>query len=99
MALHSADEIRHVAKLARLMISDEDVARLQTQLGKILQYVARLEEVDTSHVAPMVHAIELTNVFRIDEPAASLPRAQALANAPRSDGHYFLVPPILEDSE
>jgi aspartyl-tRNA(Asn)/glutamyl-tRNA(Gln) amidotransferase subunit C len=99
MALHSADDIRRVANLARLTISDEDVGRLQDQLGKILHYVERLDEVETSQVAPMVHAIELTDVFRADEPAASLPREQALANAPRSDGACFLVPAILEESE
>ena len=98
MALHSADDIRRVANLARLTISDEDVERLQEQLGKILQYVERLEEVETSHVEPMVHAIELTNVFRADEPTTSLPREQALANAPRSDGICFLVPAILDEN-
>lgn len=99
MALHSADEIRQVANLARLTISDEDVERLQGQLSSILKYVERLNEVDTSQVEPMVHAIELTNVFRADEPAPSLPREAALANAPRSDGSYFLVPPIFDESE
>lgn len=89
--------VRKVAHLARLQVSDVEVDRLSQQLGDILTYVESLNEVDTSNVEPMAHAIELTNVLRADEPRESLPREQALANAPNSDGQYFLVPAILEE--
>jgi aspartyl-tRNA(Asn)/glutamyl-tRNA(Gln) amidotransferase subunit C len=62
-----------------------------------LKYVDALNEVDTTNVEPMVHAIELSNVFRPDTVVDSLPRSAALQNAPKTDGTYFLVPQILED--
>ncbi len=93
----TTDDIRKVAALARLKVSDDEIGRLKQQLGEILQYVHRLDNVDTSGVEPMAHAVEVTNVFRADEPRESLPREQALANAPQTDGRYFLVPPILND--
>jgi aspartyl-tRNA(Asn)/glutamyl-tRNA(Gln) amidotransferase subunit C len=92
----TAAEVRKVAHLARLSLTDEEIDRFTRQLGDVLNYVAQLNEVDTEHVAPMAHAVELSNVFRPDEPRESLPRADALANAPKSDGRYFLVPQILE---
>lgn len=93
----SPDLISRVAELARLTVSTEEAARFQKQLEDILQYVHCLDQVDTSDIQPMAHAVEVTNVFRADEPGQSLPRDQALANAPQTDGLYFLVPPILDD--
>ena len=90
--------VQQVAHLARLKVSDSEVDRLSRELGAILTYVELLNEVDTDGVEPMAHAVELSNVLRADEPAESLPRDQALANAPKSDGRYFLVPPILDDA-
>lgn len=90
------DDVRKVARLARLKLTDEEVDLYTRQLAQVLQYVERLAEVETSHVEPMAHAIELENVFRPDEPTPSLPREAALANAPHTDGRYFLVPAILE---
>ncbi len=92
----AGDDVRNVAHLARLQLSDEEVERFTQQLGDILTYVEQLDEVDTEGVEPMAHAIELSNVLRSDEPRDSLPREAALGNAPRTDGKYFLVPPILE---
>jgi aspartyl-tRNA(Asn)/glutamyl-tRNA(Gln) amidotransferase subunit C len=92
----TADDVRKVARLARLTLTDAEVERFAHQLGDVLKYVDLLREVDTSNVAPMAHAIELTNAFRVDEPRESLPRDAALANAPQQDGRYFLVPPILD---
>ncbi len=89
--------VRKVAHLSRLQVSDTEVDRLSQQLGDILTYVELLNEVSTDDVEPMAHAIELSNVLRNDEPRESLPRQQALANAPNSDGRYFLVPAILEE--
>jgi aspartyl-tRNA(Asn)/glutamyl-tRNA(Gln) amidotransferase subunit C len=92
----SEDDIHKVAELARLNLSEEEVAELRPQLSKLIDYVAVLEEADTEEVEPMVHAIEQTNVFRDDVPTDPLPRDVALANAPKTDGKYFLVPPIIE---
>jgi aspartyl-tRNA(Asn)/glutamyl-tRNA(Gln) amidotransferase subunit C len=92
----SADDVRKVATLARLKLTDVEIELLSTQLSRVLDYVAQLEEVDTENVEPMAHAVERTNVFRDDEPRASLPSADALANAPKTDGRFYLVPPILE---
>ncbi|MCA9073966.1 MAG: Asp-tRNA(Asn)/Glu-tRNA(Gln) amidotransferase subunit GatC [Planctomycetaceae bacterium] len=93
----SADDVKKVASLARLKLSPEEIARYQEQLDNVLSYVHRLDEVDTADVEPMAHAVEVVNVFRRDEPRASLDREQALANAPQSDGQYFLVPAILDE--
>ncbi len=90
------ETVLKVAALARLQLSDGEVATMSDQLGAILDYVARLDGLDTANVEPMVHAIELTNVLRDDEPQPSLPRSAALQNAPRQDGKYFLVPAIIE---
>ncbi len=90
------ETVLKVATLARLRLDESEVAAMSDQLGAILDYVARLETIDTSNVEPMVHAIELTNVLRDDVPQPSLPRAAALQNAPRQDGKYFLVPAIIE---
>ena len=92
----NADDVRKVASLARLKVSDEEVASLLGDLTAILDYVGVLNEVDTRDVVPMVHAVELQNVLRDDLLVGSLPRDAALANAPQSDGEYFLVPAIIE---
>jgi aspartyl-tRNA(Asn)/glutamyl-tRNA(Gln) amidotransferase subunit C len=91
------DVVRRVARLSRLKLNDAEVSRLASELSQVLHYVDQLNELDVTNVEPMAHAIELTNVFRADEPRPSLPREAALANAPKSDGKYFLVPPILEE--
>ena len=95
MQLTPAD-VRKVASLARLKVSDAEVASLTTDLTAILGYVDVLNEVDTTGIEPMVHAVELSNVLRADTVLESLPRTAALSNAPRSDGECFLVPAIIE---
>ena len=92
----SREDVEKVALLARLKLSPAELELLTTQLGQILTYVDILNEVDTEDVEPMAHAVEMSNVFREDEQRPSLPRELALANAPKTDGRYFLVPPILE---
>jgi aspartyl-tRNA(Asn)/glutamyl-tRNA(Gln) amidotransferase subunit C len=92
----SADEVRKVARLARLKLTDAEVETFAAQLGQILGYVHVLDRLDTENVEPMAHAVDLANIFREDEPKESLPREAALANAPKSDGQAFLVPPILD---
>ncbi len=90
------DTVQKVAALARLQLTDAEAELLSNQLGGILDYVAMLDELDTSAVEPMVHAIELINVLRDDVLVPSLPRVEGLKNAPKQDGRYFLVPAILE---
>ncbi|HRA87470.1 MAG TPA: Asp-tRNA(Asn)/Glu-tRNA(Gln) amidotransferase subunit GatC [Planctomycetaceae bacterium] len=92
-----AAEVRKVAKLARLSLRDDELAESGKQLTVILDYVGLLNEVDTTDVAPMSHPIPAENVFRDDDETASLPRDAALANAPKTDGQFFLVPKILEE--
>lgn len=92
----SSEDVLKVARLSRLKVTPEEVSRFADQLGKILDYVHQLDEIETAGIEPMAHAGELLNVFRDDIPVASLPRQESLANAPKSDGRYFLVPQILE---
>ena len=96
MNLTSAD-VRKVASLARLKVTDADVDSLLGDLSAILEYVDVLNEVDTTGIQPMVHAVELHDVLRADVLQESLPREAALQNAPRTDGKCFLVPTIIED--
>ena len=94
MAL-SRDDVLKVSLLGRLTLSEAEQARMTEQLGGIVDYVAQLSELDTKDVEPMAHAIEMTNVFRDDAVRASLPRKDALANAPHTDGEFYLVPAVL----
>ena len=90
------DQVRAIARLARLELSDDELAHLAPQLGAIVGYVALLREVDTKGVEPLAHALPVQNVFREDSPTESLPREQALANAPKSREGCFAVPAVLE---
>src|SRR5262245_53191767 len=77
----SADQVRWVAHLARLELTPAELEVMTAQLGRIIGYVAQLQLVNTEGVEPLAHALEVTNVFRPDEPGASLPVEDALANA------------------
>jgi aspartyl-tRNA(Asn)/glutamyl-tRNA(Gln) amidotransferase subunit C len=92
----TAEQVRWVAHLARLELSDADVARMTPQLGAILDYVDQLKQVDTEGVEPLAHPLKVHNVFRADEPGPSLPVDAALANAPSRHGDFFSVPAVLE---
>jgi aspartyl-tRNA(Asn)/glutamyl-tRNA(Gln) amidotransferase subunit C len=96
MSRLTRDEVRRVALLARLKLRDDELDRFTAQLGHVLEYVRVLDELDTRDVEPLAHAVGVTNVWRADQTAPSLPRDAALANAPQTDGRYFLVPPILD---
>ncbi|WP_417384433.1 Asp-tRNA(Asn)/Glu-tRNA(Gln) amidotransferase subunit GatC [Gimesia sp.] len=89
------DEVLKVASLSRLKLSETEITALGEQMGSVLKYIAMLDELDTTDIEPMAHAIEISNVFRDDQLQESLPREQALSNAPQTDGKYFLVPAIL----
>lgn len=90
------ETVEYIAALAHLRLTPEETERMARDLGDILGYIGQLNELETTHVEPMMHALEMTNVFREDEMGTSLNRDQALANAPLHDGQYFLVPRILE---
>lgn len=90
------DDVRKVASLARLKVTDSDVTSLLSDLTAILNYIDVLNDVDTTGVQPMVHAVELHDVLRADVRVESLPRSEALRNAPRTDGEHFLVPSIID---
>ena len=89
-------DIEHVAKLARLDLSAEEIARLRTQLAQILEHGARVGEVAAADVVPTASPIPRTNVYRDDVPEPSLPVDEALRNAPERDGDRFRVPRIAE---
>jgi len=95
MAL-SREEVRHVAQLARLDFSDEEEKRMAEEMSQILDYVEKLDELDTSGVPPMSHVLDVTNVFRADEVKARIDQEQALEPAPESDDGYFQVPQVID---
>jgi len=88
--------VRHVAHLARLRLSDEQLAQYGAQLSRIVDYVALLEEVDTSDVPPTAHPLDIYNVMREDTILEPLPTERALLNAPDHDDTYFRVPKVLD---
>ena len=89
----SREEVLHVARLARLELTDDEVGRFTEQLSAILDAVAKVAELDLSDVEPTAHPLDLVNVWAEDEPRPSLPQDEALANAPDRHGGFFKVPP------
>jgi len=90
------EQVRQVAHLARIKLSESEVEQFSEQLSDILTYVDQLNELDTSEVEPTTHPLRLSNVFRADEVGESLSNEAALANAPRKHGEFFAVPKVLE---
>src|SRR5260221_1841789 len=95
MAL-TADEVRWVAHLARLELTDAELEVMTRQLSAILDYVNQLQQVDTEGVEPLAHPLPMHNIFREDELARSLPVDAALANAPDRRGDFYAVPAVLD---
>ena len=93
------EQVTEVAKLARLEIPPERLARLTGQLESILEYVAKIGQVDVSNVEPMAHALPLHNVLREDVVEPSLPLEKVLQNAPDTDGPFFKVPKVIGGDE
>lgn len=90
------DLVRHVGKLSRIELTDEQVETFSRQLGEIIGYFDKLAELDTENVEPMAHAVELSNVFGEDSPSGeSLTNDAALANAPDRQGELFQVPKVI----
>jgi aspartyl-tRNA(Asn)/glutamyl-tRNA(Gln) amidotransferase subunit C len=90
------EQVRHVATLARLRLSSDELKRFVVQLSDVLDYINQLNEADVSSAEPMSHPLDLSNVFREDEAESSLRREDALTNAPQQRDGFFLVPPVLE---
>jgi aspartyl-tRNA(Asn)/glutamyl-tRNA(Gln) amidotransferase subunit C len=86
------EQVLHVAKLARLRLTDEEVETMSSELSSILEHVERINELDLDGVEPTSHVVDVENVLRPDEPRPSLPRERALANAPDAPGEGFRVP-------
>jgi aspartyl-tRNA(Asn)/glutamyl-tRNA(Gln) amidotransferase subunit C len=89
-------DVRYVANLARIDLSDAEIAQFQSQLGRVLEYVEQLNKVDVSHVEPTAHANAVFNVFRADEAKPGLEKSAALANAPRQANGLFMVTKVVE---
>ena len=92
----SEEQVRHVANLARLGLTDEEVERMEGQLGAILGAIEKIRELDLADVPPTANPLNLTNVLRPDEPRAELPREEALSTAPEGGAvdDHFAVPRI-----
>lgn len=96
--LISLEEVRHVAKLARLELSDEEILTLQGELSALLDHVDRVRRLDTADVLPTAHPLPLRNVLRPDELRPGLDRDEVLAVAPAVESDRFLVPSILGEA-
>jgi aspartyl-tRNA(Asn)/glutamyl-tRNA(Gln) amidotransferase subunit C len=96
MSSLTPDDVRAIAHLARLELTEAELAVLAPQLGAIVEYVALLQQAPTQGVEPLAHALPVENVFRDDVPAPSLPVEEALANAPARRGPFYAVPAVLE---
>jgi aspartyl-tRNA(Asn)/glutamyl-tRNA(Gln) amidotransferase subunit C len=91
----SRKDVEHVAHLARLGLTEDELARLEDQLNHILDQYAVLAELDTDHIAPTAQTIELENILRDDSVSPSLAADEILGIAPERSGPYYVVPPIL----
>ena len=91
----SIDDVRKVAKLARLALPEQRLAELTGQLESILHYIDKLKQIDTTGVEPMAHALPVKNVLRDDTPEPGLPLDKVLQNAPDTDGPFFKVPKVI----
>lgn len=93
------DDVRHVAKLARLHMTSEELEKFTRQLGGILHYVNKISELDVSGVEPMAHALPISNVLREDVAEEAMPLEKVLTNAPERDGDFFAVPKVIGGDE
>jgi aspartyl-tRNA(Asn)/glutamyl-tRNA(Gln) amidotransferase subunit C len=91
----SKKQVEHVAHLARLTLTEEELEKMTGQLDNILSYIDKLNELDTDQVNPTSHVFSVCNAFRDDTVKESLPRNEALMNAPKQNGEMFQVPRII----
>jgi aspartyl-tRNA(Asn)/glutamyl-tRNA(Gln) amidotransferase subunit C len=90
------EEVLHIAHLARIALTEEEITRMSEQLSHLLEHFEVLQQVDTEGVSPTAQSVDLQSVMRGDEIKPSLPQDDVLANAPRREGDYFRVKPVLE---
>lgn len=90
------ENVRHVAQLARIALTDEQIGVIGRQLNDIVEYVAQLKEINTNNIEPTSHVIPLKNIFREDAKSPSLPRQEMLKNAPDCNERFYIVPKIIE---
>lgn len=93
----SKEQVKHVADLARLVFTDEEAEKLSVELKGIINYAEQLNEVDTSHVEPTTHVLNLVNIMRKDEPKEWTTQEDVLKNAPDHENGHFRVPSILSE--
>jgi aspartyl-tRNA(Asn)/glutamyl-tRNA(Gln) amidotransferase subunit C len=93
----SQEEVKRIAVLARLGISEDEIEKFRLQLSNILENFEILKQVDTSNLLPTTQSVKLQNVFRTDEDRESYPAEEILANAPQQDNNYFKVKAVLEE--
>ncbi|WP_425618824.1 Asp-tRNA(Asn)/Glu-tRNA(Gln) amidotransferase subunit GatC [Anatilimnocola sp. NA78] len=91
----SREDVDKVSLLGRLLLTEAELGTMTSQLGRIVGYVEQLSELKTDNVEPMAHAFDLSNVFAEDIQGEHLPRAAALANAPKRDDECYRVPAVL----
>ena len=92
----SKEEIEHIAMLARLSLTEEEKELFGAQLSNILDYMEKLNEIDTEHIEPTSHVLSLSNIMREDAPGDSISREDALSNAPDRTDKFYRVPKIIE---
>ncbi len=90
-------DVEHIASLARLKFSDKEIENFTEQLNQILEYMAKLNELDTENIEPLSHPVESINVFREDKTKQSIDRENALKNAPDADDEFFRVPKVIDN--
>lgn len=96
MAEPAPIDVAHVAKLARLDLTEEETKLFQVQLGRVLEYAAKLQEPDTTQVEAAAHVVPIFNIFREDEPRDWFTAEEALSNAPLEANGLFIVPKVVE---
>lgn len=93
------NDVRHIAKLARLHLEEDEIELYAGQLGKILEYAADIQKEPLDEVEPTSHAVALANVFREDKRGTSVDRSRALLNAPKEEQNAFMVPRIVSEED
>ncbi len=91
------EEVKYIAHLSRLYLSDDELERFSRELGRILEYVRKLNEVDTEGVEPISHVNEISNVMREDKARDSFERELMLMSAPEANEEFFVVPRVIEE--
>ncbi len=99
MSTLTRQEVEEIALLARLHLESDELDRMQTELGAILEHFGTIAAIDTTGIPPMTHAVRMDMTLRVDEPQPSLPVDQALKGAPKRDGDLIVVPAIIPGAE